>query len=81
MTPIKVPDEFPNVPCIPVTRTPLFPRFVRIIEVNHDPLRSWRNCVKSLLLQITNPKLLEIVKSRMHLGLPYVGVFLRKDDE
>lgn len=33
LTPMTVPEVFPNVPLIPVTRNPVFPRFIKIIEV------------------------------------------------
>lgn len=33
LTPMMVPEVFPNVPLIAVTRNPVFPRFIKIIEV------------------------------------------------
>ena len=33
LAPISIPDYFPNVPIIPINRNPLFPKFVKIIEV------------------------------------------------
>lgn len=33
LTPMMVPDVFPNVPLIAVSRNPVFPRFIKIIEV------------------------------------------------
>jgi len=33
LTPIMVPEVFPNVPLIAVSRNPVFPRFIKIIEV------------------------------------------------
>ncbi|XP_066192134.1 lon protease homolog, mitochondrial-like [Sylvia atricapilla] len=33
LTPLLVPEHFPNVPLIAVTRNPVFPRFIKIIEV------------------------------------------------
>ena len=33
LTPLMVPEHFPNVPLIAVTRNPVFPRFIKIIEV------------------------------------------------
>jgi Lon-like ATP-dependent protease len=34
LAPIQVPDFFPKVPLIAVSRNPLFPRFIKMIEVN-----------------------------------------------
>lgn len=33
LTPMMVPEIFPNVPLIAVSRNPVFPRFIKIIEV------------------------------------------------
>lgn len=33
LAPIQVPDYFPKVPLIAVSRNPLFPRFIKMIEV------------------------------------------------
>ncbi|XP_069623970.1 lon protease homolog, mitochondrial isoform X7 [Ranitomeya imitator] len=38
LTPLLVPDVFPNVPVIPVSRNPVFPRFVKILEVKNPIL-------------------------------------------
>ncbi|XP_063776157.1 lon protease homolog, mitochondrial [Pseudophryne corroboree] len=38
LTPLTVPEVFPNVPVIPVSRNPVFPRFVKIIEVKNPNL-------------------------------------------
>ncbi|XP_071969945.1 lon protease homolog, mitochondrial isoform X2 [Engystomops pustulosus] len=38
LTPLIVPELFPNVPVIPVSRNPVFPRFVKIIEVKNPNL-------------------------------------------
>ena len=35
LAPISVPDFFPKVPLIVVSRNPLFPRFIKMIEVSH----------------------------------------------
>lgn len=37
LTPLLVPEHFPNVPLIAVTRNPVFPRFIKIIEVSWRP--------------------------------------------
>ncbi|XP_069505698.1 lon protease homolog, mitochondrial [Ambystoma mexicanum] len=38
LTPLMVPEVFPNVPLIAVTRNPVFPRFIKIIEVKNKKL-------------------------------------------
>ena len=39
LVPIQVPDVFPRVPLIAIPRNPLFPRFIKMIEV-----LSWTSC-------------------------------------
>ncbi|XP_051929999.1 lon protease homolog, mitochondrial [Hippocampus zosterae] len=38
LTPMTVPEVFPNVPLIAVNRNPVFPRFIKIIEVKNKSL-------------------------------------------
>ncbi|KAM9365629.1 lon protease homolog, mitochondrial isoform 2-T2 [Pholidichthys leucotaenia] len=38
LTPMLVPEVFPNVPLIAVSRNPVFPRFIKIIEVKNKEL-------------------------------------------
>lgn len=38
LTPMLVPEVFPNVPLIAVNRNPVFPRFIKIIEVKNKQL-------------------------------------------
>ncbi|XP_047443481.1 lon protease homolog, mitochondrial [Mugil cephalus] len=38
LTPMMVPEVFPNVPLIAVSRNPVFPRFIKIIEVKNKDL-------------------------------------------
>ena len=33
LTPVSVPDIFPEVPVLPVSRNPIFPKFVKMLEV------------------------------------------------
>jgi Lon-like ATP-dependent protease len=33
LAPISVPDIFPEVPVLPVSRNPIFPKFVKMLEV------------------------------------------------
>lgn len=34
IAPINIPDDFPDVPVLPITRNPVFPRFVKMLEVS-----------------------------------------------
>ena len=34
LSPMTVPEEWPTVPIIPIRKTPLFPRFIKLIEVS-----------------------------------------------
>ncbi|XP_038628518.1 lon protease homolog, mitochondrial [Tachyglossus aculeatus] len=61
LTPMTIPDVFPHVPLIAVSRNPVFPRFIKIIEVK-------------------NPKLVELLRRKVRLAQPYAGVFLKKND-
>jgi hypothetical protein len=38
LAPIQVPDVFPKVPLIAISRNPLFPRFIKMIEVKDKTL-------------------------------------------
>uniref|UniRef100_A0A8I3W9Q6 Lon protease homolog, mitochondrial n=1 Tax=Callithrix jacchus TaxID=9483 RepID=A0A8I3W9Q6_CALJA len=61
LTPMTIPDVFPHLPLIAITRNPVFPRFIKIIEVK-------------------NKKLVELLRRKVRLAQPYVGVFLKRDD-
>lgn len=37
LTPMTIPDVFPHLPLIAITRNPVFPRFIKIIEVMGVP--------------------------------------------
>nr|XP_002131849.1 lon protease homolog, mitochondrial isoform X2 [Ciona intestinalis] len=58
---LTVPDNFPNVPIIAVNRNPVFPKFIKMIEIK-------------------DPKLMEVLRRKISLSLPYAGVFVKKDD-
>jgi hypothetical protein len=36
LAPMSVPDRFPEVPVLPISRHPIFPRFVKMLEVCYD---------------------------------------------
>ena len=45
ITPITVPEFFPDVPVLALSRNPLFPRFVKMLEASHKiPLGSFSCC-------------------------------------
>ena len=33
LAPMSIPDRFPEVPVLPISRHPIFPRFVKMLEV------------------------------------------------
>jgi Lon-like ATP-dependent protease len=71
--PPVIPDEYPEVLVLPVTRTPVFPKFLRVLEVCSCLLQAHR-------LKISDPVLISKVKQRMKLRQPFAGAFLKKDD-
>lgn len=34
LAPVSIPDIFPEVPVLPISRNPIFPKFVKLLEVN-----------------------------------------------
>ncbi|CAL1689547.1 unnamed protein product [Lasius platythorax] len=59
---VVVPEVWPNVPVIAINRNPVFPRFIKLIE-------------------ISNPVLIDLIRRKIKLNQPYVGVFLKKTEE
>ncbi|KAH7727604.1 ATP-dependent protease La family protein [Aphelenchoides avenae] len=60
---INVPDNLPNVPIIAINRYPLFPGFIKKVDIVKD------EALKDLL------------RRKVKMRQPYVGVFVKKDDE
>lgn len=58
---VAVPDVWPHVPMLAMRRNPLFPRFMKIVEVS-------------------NPIIMDLLRRKVKLNQPYVGVFLKKID-
>lgn len=56
-----VPEVFPIVPVVAFRGTPVFPKFLKVIE-------------------IVNPSLINLIKRKVRINQPYVGLFLRKDE-
>ncbi|XP_069360316.1 lon protease homolog, mitochondrial [Maniola hyperantus] len=59
---VAVPEVWPQVPVIPINRNPVFPRFIKLIE-------------------ISNPALIDLIRRKVKLNQPYVGIFLRKKED
>uniref|UniRef100_A0A2M4A9T4 Lon protease homolog, mitochondrial n=1 Tax=Anopheles triannulatus TaxID=58253 RepID=A0A2M4A9T4_9DIPT len=59
---VAIPEVWPHLPVIATKRNPVFPKFMKILE-------------------ITNPMLIDLVRRKVKLNQPYVGIFLKKDDE
>lgn len=58
----QIPEHWPIVPIIAINKHPVFPKFIKIIEV-------------------TDKKLVELLREKVRLNHPYAGVFVKKDDE
>ncbi|KAJ1374700.1 Lon protease mitochondrial [Parelaphostrongylus tenuis] len=63
MSTINIPDVFPIVPILAINRYPLFPGFIKKVDVVKDD------------------SLKHIIRNRVALKQPYVGVFVKQDDE
>ncbi|TKR63399.1 hypothetical protein L596_027235 [Steinernema carpocapsae] len=65
MTPstITVPENWPNVPMIAINRYPLFPGFIKKVDI------------------VADENLKELLRRKVKHHQPYVGVFVKKDDE
>lgn len=59
---VVVPEVWPHVPVIAINRNPVFPRFIKLVE-------------------ISNPILIDLIRRKIKLNQPYVGVFLKKTEE
>lgn len=58
---MNVPDRFPHLPILAVNHNPVFPRFIKMIEVKE-------------------PRLVELIRRKVSLTMPYAGVFVKRDD-
>ncbi|XP_047505643.1 lon protease homolog, mitochondrial isoform X1 [Pieris napi] len=59
---VAVPEVWPQVPVIAINRNPVFPRFIKLIE-------------------ISNPALIDLIRRKVKLNQPYIGIFLRKKED
>lgn len=44
IAPVSIPDNFPEVPVLAITRNPIFPRFVKMLEVSEYSAVSSAQC-------------------------------------
>lgn len=59
---VAIPEVWPHLPLLATKRNPVFPRFMKILEVQ-------------------NPMLIDLIRRKVKLNQPYVGVFMKKDTE
>ncbi|XP_026333399.1 lon protease homolog, mitochondrial isoform X2 [Hyposmocoma kahamanoa] len=59
---VAVPEVWPQVPVIAINRNPVFPKFIKLLE-------------------ISNPALIDLIRRKVKLNQPYVGIFLRKKED
>lgn len=59
---VAVPEVWPHLPLLATRRNPVFPRFMKILEVS-------------------NPMLIDVIRRKVKLNQPYIGVFMKKDSE
>lgn len=59
---VVVPEVWPHVPVIAINRNPVFPRFIKLIE-------------------LSNPILMDLIRRKIKLNQPYLGIFLKKTEE
>ncbi|XP_033219061.1 lon protease homolog, mitochondrial isoform X2 [Belonocnema kinseyi] len=59
---VVVPEVWPHVPVVAINRNPVFPRFIKLIE-------------------LTNPILIDLIRRKVKLNQPYIGIFLKKNEE
>ncbi|RNA10263.1 lon protease mitochondrial isoform X2 [Brachionus plicatilis] len=62
LAPLQVPEFLPKVPLVAVARNPLFPNFIKMLE-------------------ISDKSLMDLIRRKVHLNQPYIGLFMRKEDK
>ncbi|KAH8295730.1 hypothetical protein KR018_006215 [Drosophila ironensis] len=79
---VAVPDVWPHVPLLAMRKNPLFPRFMKIVEVTFWSLSPLIPDLIALVrpLQVSNPIIMDVLRRKVKLNQPYVGVFLKKED-
>lgn len=61
LAPLQVPEFLPKVPLVAIARNPLFPNFIKMLE-------------------ISDKNLMDLIRRKVHLNQPYIGLFLRKEE-
>lgn len=51
---------------------------VLVVTINRTPVFS---CFIKLIIEITNPTLIDLVRRKVKLNQPYIGIFLKKNNE
>ncbi|VDM62339.1 unnamed protein product [Angiostrongylus costaricensis] len=75
MSTINIPDVFPIVPVLAINRYPLFPGFIKKVDVSLKFLFAHN------LVIVKDDSLKHVIRNRVALKQPYVGVFVKEDDE
>lgn len=78
IAPVNIPEVFPEVPVLPISRNPLFPRFVKMLEVRLVDMLGMALIFSS---QIYDKELIKLIRQKVKLMQPYAGAFLKKDDK
>lgn len=62
LAPLQIPDFLPRVPVIAINRNPLFPFFIKMLEIN-------------------DKNQIDLIRRKVHLNQPYLGLFVRKEEK
>jgi Lon-like ATP-dependent protease len=87
LAPIQIPDNFPKIPLVAISRNPLFPNFIKMLEVwvlielKFSIRFQFLIVCWCFICKISNKNLIDVIRRRAHLNMPYIGVFMRKDDK
>lgn len=84
LAPVSIPDVFPEVPILPISRNPIFPKFVKMLEVRigfeYVAIATFVTIETFSPIQISDAQLMNLLRRKVRLALPYAGAFLKKDD-
>lgn len=87
---VVVPEYWPHVPLIAISKNPVFPRFIKLLEVtiqfikfdaSYDKVMMDTSICNEVFFQITHPPLISLIRRKVKLNQPYAGIFLRRDKE
>lgn len=79
---VAIPEVWPYLPCIATSRNPVFPRFMKILEVSklsniYFLSASFYLCT----FKFSDPVLIDLLRRKVRLNQPYVGIFMKKEEE